>query len=100
MGLVLEATRVHFVVDGSTRRRALRYLVGIAVTVLIWRGLGAVFPTDPLWLALPLRLFRYWLAGMWVAYYGPHAFVRLNLADASPEPEVQLTIANGSPLGR
>lgn len=100
MGFVLEATRVHFVVDGSARRRALRYLVGMVVVVLIWRGLGSIFPEDPLWLALPLRLFRYWLAGMWVAYYGPYIFIRLDLADASPEPDVRLTVADGGLLGR
>lgn len=94
IGFVLEATRVHFLVDGSLVRRALRYVLGIVVTVAIWRGLGDVFPDDPLWLALPLRLFRYWLAGMWVAYYAPLVFVRTRLADASPEPEVQLTISD------
>lgn len=98
IGFILEATRVHFIVDGSLARRALRYLVGIAVTILIWRGLAIVFPDDPLWLALPLRLFRYWLAGMWVAYYAPVLFVRTGLAQASPEPDVSLSVSRGGIL--
>jgi len=96
VGFVLEASRVHFLVAGSLARRALRYTLGLIVTLAIWRGLGDVFPDDPLWLALPLRLFRYWLAGIWVAYYAPLVFVRMRLADASPEPEVQLTISDES----
>lgn len=96
MGFILEASRIHFLVDGSLLKRTLRYLLGIAVTLAIWRGLALVFPTDPLWLALPFRFLRYWLASMWVAYYAPALFVRLRLAEASAEPEVKLTISNGS----
>lgn len=100
IGFILEATRVHFIVDGSLARRALRYLVGIAVTILIWRGLALIFPEDPQWLALPLRLFRYWLAGMWVAYYAPLLFVRTGLAQASPEPDVSLSVSKGGILSK
>ena len=100
IGFILEASRIYFVVDGTRARRTLRYVLGMIVTLAIWRGLGDVFPEDPLWLALPLRLFRYWLAGMWVAYYGPLVFVRTGLAEASPEPEVQLTISDGSIMKR
>lgn len=100
LGFILEASRVHFVVDGSALKRTLRYLLGIAVTVAIWRGLGAVFPDEPLWLGLPLRLFRYWLAGFWVAYYAPLLFLRLGLAEASPEPDVKLTVSNGGIMNR
>lgn len=99
IGFILEATRVHFIVEGTLVRRAIRYLVGIAGTILIWRGLALIFPQDPLWLGLPLRLFRYWLAGMWVAYYAPLLFVRTGLAQASPEPDVSLSISKGGILG-
>lgn len=98
IGFILEASRVAFLVKASPVRRGLRYVLGMIVTLAIWRGLGDIFPEDPLWLALPLRLFRYWLAGMWVAYYAPVFFVRTRLADASPEPEVQLTISDESIL--
>lgn len=99
IGFILEATRVHFIVDGSLAQRAARYLVGIAITILIWRGLAVVFPDDPLWLGLPLRLFRYWLAGMWVAYYAPLLFLRTGLAQASPEPDVSLSISKSGIFG-
>lgn len=95
VGFILEATRVHFLVDGSLGRRALRYLLGIFISLAIWRGLALIFPEDPLWLALPLRVLRYWLLGIWAAYYAPLFFVRLHLAEASPEPEVKLTVSEG-----
>lgn len=99
VGFILEASRSHFIVDGTLLRRGLRYLLGMAVTLLIWRGLGVLFPEDPLWLGLPLRFFRYWLAGMWVAYYAPASFLRLKLAQASPEPDVQLSVSDGGVMG-
>ncbi len=95
IGFILEASRVHFLVDGPLWQRAVRFIVGIVVTVAIWRGLALIFPEDPLWLGLPLRLFRYWLAGMWVAYYAPLLFVRLGLAQASPDPDVSHSISSG-----
>ena len=100
VGFILEASRVHFTTEGTVSRRILRYLVGLAVTVAIWRGLALVLPEDPLWLGLPLRLFRYWLAGIWVAYYAPLLFVRIGLAKSSPRPDVQLTISEGSIMRR
>ena len=95
IGFILEASRVHFIVDGNLAKRSIRYVVGIIGTLILWRGLALIFPNDPLWLALPLRLFRYWLAGMWVAYYAPWLFVRVGLAQASPEPDVRLSISKG-----
>lgn len=96
VGFILEASRVHFTVAGTPAKRILRYLLGIFVTLAIWRGLSLVLPENPLWLGLPLRLFRYWLAGIWIAYYAPLVFVRVGLAESSPRPDVQLTVSEGS----
>ena len=84
IGLVLESSRVRFLVAGSVWQRAARYLLGIIVAVVIWAGLGQLFPDDPLWLALPLRLLRYTLLTLWVTYYAPWTFVKLKLAKAKP----------------
>ncbi len=93
IGFMLEASRVYFLVSGSFGRRTLRFLVGIAVTVLIWRGLDLVFPAEPLWLGIPLRILRYALLGLWVSYFGPWLFVRLRLADAAKGPEAGITVS-------
>lgn len=96
VGFILEATRVHFMVAGTVLKRVLRYLLGIVIAVAIWQGLGQLFPDDPLWLALPLRFLRYTLAGLWIAYYAPLVFVRIGLAEPTPEPEISLTVSEGS----
>jgi membrane-associated phospholipid phosphatase len=91
IGFVMEISRVRFMVDGTIWRRAIRYLVGLVVAVALWRGLGALLPEDPLALAIPLRIIRYFVVSLWVSYYAPWFFVRFNLANARPEPEVTLT---------
>lgn len=91
-GFLLEGSRVCFLVDGPLWKRALRYLFGIAVTLLIWRGLDIVFPEDPRWLGISLRVLRYLLTSLWIAYYAPMLFVQLRLADASPRPESSIKI--------
>ncbi len=96
IGFVFEASRVYFLVGGSIGRRALRFLFGIAITILIWRGLGLVFPAEPLWLGIPLRILRYALLGLWVSYYAPWVFIRLRLAEAAKGPEVGLTVSKHS----
>ncbi len=92
IGFVMEISRVRFMVDGSIGRRALRYLAGIIVTLVLWRGLGAILPDDPLALAIPLRALRYIVVALWVSYYAPWFFVRFKLADSRPESEVSLTV--------
>ena len=92
VGIILENSRVRFRHDGPLSKRVARYLLGIIVTVIIWRGLGLLFPAHPLWLAIPLRIFRYALVAFWASYYAPAIFVRLGLAEADPQPEIDLKL--------
>jgi membrane-associated phospholipid phosphatase len=92
VGLVYESNRVRFRTEGSFGKRLGRYLVGIVVTVAIWAGLDAVFPDSPQWLALPLRVLRYFLILLWVSYLAPWVFVKLRLATADPESEIKVTL--------
>ena len=92
IGLVLERSRIRFLVDGPIWQRAARYLLGMVVAVAIWAGLGQLFPDDPLWLALPLRLLRYALLTLWVTYYAPWVFVKIKLAQAKPDPGIEMTL--------
>jgi membrane-associated phospholipid phosphatase len=93
IGLLLEGSRIRFRSDGPIWQRAIRYAVGMAVTLALWAGLDAIFPADPLWLAIPLRVLRYFLVAMWIAYFGPYLFVRFKLASADPDPGIDLTIS-------
>jgi len=93
VGLVLERSRIRFLVAGPIWQRAARYLLGIVVAGAIWAGLGQLFPDEPLWLALPLRLLRYTLLTLWVTYYAPWLFVKLKLAQARPDPGINLSLS-------
>lgn len=92
VGIVFEGSRVRFTVDGPIWKRVLRYVLGIVVLVVIWAGLDQVFPEEPLALAIPLRILRYFLTVTWAAYWAPLVFVKLKLADSEPEPQIDLTL--------
>lgn len=91
IGLTLEASRVRFRAQGTLWQKAARYAIGIAITLGLWAGLDQIFPEDPLWLAIPLRILRYSVVLLWVAYYAPLVFVRLKLAEADPPPQITMT---------
>jgi len=92
IGLLLEGSRIRFRSGGTLGRRIGRYLLGMAIAVALWAGLDVVFPAEPLWLGIPLRILRYFILGIWITYYAPLVFVRLKLADADPDPGIDLTI--------
>jgi glycerophosphoryl diester phosphodiesterase/membrane-associated phospholipid phosphatase len=84
IGLVLLARGGGFDHRGPIVRRVLRVVAGLVVLVVIWQGLGAVFPGGEEPLDLLLRYLRYALVGAWVGGIAPLAFVRVGLADAAP----------------
>ena len=92
VGILLESSRIRFRAGGPIWQRVIRYLLGIAVAIGIWAGLRAVFPTEPVWLALPMRFLRYLLLLLWVTYIAPWFFVKLRLASADTESEVRVTL--------
>jgi glycerophosphoryl diester phosphodiesterase/membrane-associated phospholipid phosphatase len=86
-GLVLLQRGGGFESDGPLGQRIMRVLLGLVGVVVLWQGLGAVFPggEDPL--ALLLRYVRYGLVGAWVGGIAPLLFVRAGLARAgTPAP--------------
>jgi len=93
IGLIFEGSRIRFRVDGKIWLRTVRYIVGLAVTLLLWAGLKEIFPEDPLWLAMMLRVLRYFIVALWITYYAPWTFVKIKLAEADPEPGIDLKIS-------
>jgi hypothetical protein len=63
--------------------------------VVLWQGLGAVFPGGEEPLALLLRYLRYALVGAWVGGLAPLLFVRLGLAAPAPPDEAWVTAPTG-----
>ncbi len=92
VGVILEGSKVRFRVDGPVWQRTIRYIVGLVVLVGLWFGLGQLFPRDPLAVAIPLRVLRYFIVALWAAYYAPWVFVKLRLAPADPEPEIDISL--------
>lgn len=65
---------------GLLEKRALRYVIGLVGVLILYMGLGAVFPRGDEFIYLFLRYIRYLLIGWWVAGGAPWVFVRLKLA--------------------
>lgn len=93
IGLIFEGSRIRFRANGKIGLRVVRYLVGMGVTLLLWAGLKAIFPETPLWLGMVLRVLRYFLVALWITYYAPWTFVKLKLAEADPDPGIDLKIS-------
>lgn len=92
VGMVYESSRVRFRTEGPVSQRIARYVLGIVVTIGLWAGLDLLFPDSPQWLALPLRVLRYFIILLWVTYLAPWLFVKLKLATADPESEVKVQL--------
>lgn len=69
-----------FDAGGPAWQRALRFLLGIIGVVILWMGLGALFPRGETMIPLLLRYVRYTLIGLWMAGIAPMIFIRLGLA--------------------
>jgi glycerophosphoryl diester phosphodiesterase/membrane-associated phospholipid phosphatase len=80
IGLVLLRQRGGFESDGPLGQRLVRVLVGLVGVVVLWQGLGALFPAGEDVVALTLRYLRYALVGAWVGGVAPLLFVRFGLA--------------------
>ena len=92
LGVMLEGSRVRFRADGAIWKRVVRYILGLVIVIAIWRGLGILFPREPLVVGLPFRVIRYFLLALWISYYAPWVFIKLRLADADPEPGISLKL--------
>jgi membrane-associated phospholipid phosphatase len=69
-----------FQAEGPIWKRVLRYLIGLIGVVILWMGLGAVFPRQEELIAYILRYLRYALVGFWVSGGAPWLFFRFNLS--------------------
>jgi hypothetical protein len=75
-----------FSAAGPLWKRAARFLLGMAVVIAIWAGLGAVFPREAALTAYALRFLRYTLIGAWIGAGAPALFRVLGLLDVAGAP--------------
>jgi hypothetical protein len=80
-GTIWIAERGGFDTHGIWWRRVLRYPLGLVGLMILWAGLGAVFPDGENLLAYSLRYLRYALIGFWIAGLAPLVFLKLKLAN-------------------
>lgn len=96
-GALMMQTRGGFSADGSLSQRLVRYPLGLLGVLLLWSGLGAIFPRGELLLPIVLRFIRYALIGLWITLLAPWLFIRLGLAQ--PErTDAERASQGGAPI--
>jgi len=67
--------------SGPIQKRAIRYVIGLIGVLILYLGLGAIFPRGDGFIFYTLRFIRYGLIGWWVAGGAPWIFIRFKLAE-------------------
>jgi membrane-associated phospholipid phosphatase len=83
LGLAWITSRGGYRASGPATKRALRFVIGLIGVLILWRGLGLIFPAGEDLVPLVLRYVRYALVGFWIIAGAPWLFFRFKLADAS-----------------
>lgn len=83
-GIALGAVWLHsmggYQASGPAWKRLLCYVIGLIGIVILWQGLGAVFPRNADAVSYFLRFIRYTLVGCWLIGGAPRVFKHFNLA--------------------
>lgn len=69
--------------SGPAWKRALRYIIGLIGVLILWMGLGEVFPRGDGLLVYSLRFIRYTLVGWWVTGGAPWVFQHFKLSTSA-----------------
>lgn len=80
-GVAWITSRGGYQASGSVEKRALRYFIGLIGVLILWMGLGQVFPREADLISYILRYIRYSFVGFWVTAGAPWLFFRFKLAD-------------------
>ncbi|MCC6299255.1 MAG: phosphatase PAP2 family protein [Anaerolineales bacterium] len=81
VGAAWIASKGGYQADGPGVKRALRFFVGLIGVLILWRGLGMIFPQGEDFLSYFMRYIRYTLVGFWIIAGAPWLFFRIKLAD-------------------
>ena len=71
-----------------------RYLLGMAGVIILYAGLGALFPKELGLVSYVLRYLRYLLIGLWVSWIGPLLFEKLKIATIQTRPEQKSEVSS------
>ncbi|MDY6846771.1 MAG: phosphatase PAP2 family protein [Chloroflexota bacterium] len=77
--VMLTASKGYFSAREGDWKRLARFLVGLVGLLILYFGLGQIFPDKGDLISYFLRFVRYTLIGLWVSWWGPLFFERINL---------------------
>jgi membrane-associated phospholipid phosphatase len=69
-----------FSTNGPWLQRLLRYIFGLIGVLILYLGLGSLFPDSETFISYLIRYLRYALIGFWISGFAPWLFVKLKLA--------------------
>jgi membrane-associated phospholipid phosphatase len=69
-----------FSTSGTWLKRLLRYILGLIGVLILYLGLGSLFPDSETFISYSIRYIRYALIGFWISGCAPWLFVKLKLA--------------------
>ena len=81
VGVALGVRYLDFDAGGQIWKRAVRFLLGVAVVAAIFFGLRIIFPGEGESLYAIFRFVRYGFVGLWISLGAPWLFLRVGLAD-------------------
>jgi hypothetical protein len=65
---------------GPWLKRLLRYFLGLIGVLILYLGLGSLFPDSEMFISYSIRYIRYALIGFWISGFAPWLFIKLKLA--------------------
>ena len=72
-------------------QKVARYFIGLIGVVVMYAGLGALFPDDMSLIGMILRYLRYTLIGLWIAWGSPILFEKIGIGVIKPYLPSQTT---------
>ncbi len=72
--VILDENKGRFLAGEGGWRRLVRFLIGLVGVVILYYGLGQVFPRGANFASYALRFLRYTLVGLWISWVGPLVF--------------------------
>jgi len=83
MGIIFLNLTGMFSAEGVIWKKILRYLVGLVGVLVLYLGLGSIFPDDISYLSFALRFLRYFLIGFWISFGAPQLFNWMKLSNSN-----------------
>lgn len=77
--VILTEKKGTFLANEGGWRRLVRFLIGFIGVIILYFGLGRVFPREADVLSYSLRYLRYTLVGLWISWVSPIIFEKINI---------------------